>query len=194
MRTTRLSASRHQSSSEARPAAPDGSDEKAVLASAVRLLARREHATEELRRKLIGRGFPEATVAAVVDRLAVKNLVSDDRFVASFVHHHAMRGQGPIRIRAELRQQGIEATAAEAEMARAGLDWRALAAQALRRKFGSAPPHGLSERAKRVRFLQYRGFSTDHIRAALASTSATEGWDGESDPAAEPGFDSDLDS
>ena len=38
-----------------------------------------------------------------------------------------------------------------------------------RRKFGASAPRNLGERAKQARFLQYRGFSTDQIRAAMAS-------------------------
>jgi regulatory protein len=168
-------------------------DEKTVRAAAVRLLARREHSTRELRGKLIGKGHPAAIVDGVIERLAAKRLVSDERFVSSFVHHHAMRGQGPVRIRAELRQQGVADAAIEAELERAGFQWSTLAGEALKRKFGTSRPKSLSERAKRMRFLQYRGFSTDQIRAALASIPTTESWDEASDPAAEPGLQSDLD-
>jgi regulatory protein len=177
---------------------PDGSshtapDEKTVRATAVRLLARREHSTQELRRKLTARHYPAGTVDAVIGQLAAKRLVSDERFISSFVHHHAMRGQGPIRIRAELRQQGVADAAIEAEFERGGFDWPQLATQTLKRKFGTARPKNLPERAKRMRFLQYRGFSTDQIRAALASVPTTESWDEAPDPVAEPGIDSDLD-
>jgi len=172
---------------------PREPDEKTVRAAAVRLLGRREHSTRELRAKLIGKGHPAAIVDGVIHGLAAKKLVSDERFVSSFVHHHAMRGQGPIRIRAELRQQGLADAAIDAELERSGFQWPTLAGQVLRRKFGAGRPRSLSERAKRMRFLQYRGFSTDQIRAALASIPTTESWDEASDPAAEPGLDSDLD-
>ena len=130
----------------------------------------------------------------MIERLAAKKLVSDDRFLSSFVHHHAMRGQGPIRIRAELRQQGITDTAIAAELAGSQLDWDSLAAQVMKRKFGTAGPRNAPERAKRMRFLQYRGFTTDQIRAAMASTPTTESWRETQDHAAEPDIDSDLDS
>jgi regulatory protein len=169
-------------------------DERTVQVTALRLLARREHSSQELRRKLTGRGYPEATVDLVIERLADKKLVSNDRFVASFVHHHAMRGQGPLRIRSELRRQGIDDATITAEFERGEVGWAALAAQVLTRKFGTGGPADLSERAKRVRFLQYRGFSTDQIRAALASAPTTEAWGEASDLSAEPGIDSDLDS
>jgi len=144
-------------------------------ATAVRLLARREHSVEELRRKLQSRSYPESVVDFVVTRLTTKRLVSDDRFTSSFVHHHAQRGQGPIRIRAELRQQGIANEAIESALEIADIDWIAQVQAVRRRKFGGALPRSLPERAKQARFLQYRGFSADQIRAALkADVSVTD--------------------
>jgi regulatory protein len=142
---------------------------KAIEIAAVRLLARREHSSEELGRKLESKGYPAEGVEAVVAKLREKRLVSDDRFASSFVHHHAQRGQGPIRIRAELRQQGVADALIEAQLKGADLDWVALAQATRKRKFGGDPPRNLAERAKQARFLQYRGFNSDQIRAALKS-------------------------
>jgi len=151
----------------------DQSDEKSLqkLAeiAAVRLLARREHSVEELRRKLQSRGHPAAAVDAVLARLMAKHLVSDDRFTSSFIHHHAQRGQGPIRIRAELRQQGVAGEAIESALENEATDWVACARAVRIRKFGQSPPASLAERAKQARFLQYRGFNSDQIWAALKS-------------------------
>jgi len=152
-----------------------GGDEKKVEIAAVRLLARREHGTEELKRKLTAKGHDPDTVKRVLEKLGAKQLVSDDRFVSSFVHHHARRGQGPVRIRAELRQQGIAAEAIDEALRSSELDWVETATQVRRRKFGTQAPRSAAERAKQARFLQYRGFTADQIRAALAG--------GEEDPA-----------
>jgi regulatory protein len=159
-----------------------GGDAKAIELTAVRLLSRREHTCDELRRKLLDKGSAPEFVEPVVEKLAGKRLVSDDRYVASFVHAHTRRGQGPARIRADLRQRGIEATRAEAELERCGVDWVALAVQVRRRKFGAAAPKSLTERAKQSRFLQYRGFEADQIRAALAAETG-------SDPSSDTGAD-----
>ncbi|HEY0683845.1 MAG TPA: regulatory protein RecX [Steroidobacter sp.] len=133
----------------------------------MRLLSRREHSTEELKRKLAAKGHPEASIEAVLDKLGKKKWVSDERFTANYVHHHARRGQGPVRIRAELRQQGIKDDQIQEEMGAADRDWNGLAAEVRRRKFGAALPKTAAERAKQARFLQYRGFNSDQIRAAL---------------------------
>jgi regulatory protein len=160
--------------------------EKAAELTAVRLLARREHSVEELRRKLLVRGHPEAAVVTVLARLEAKRLVSDDRFVASFVRHHAQRGQGPVRIRAELRQQGIGPEVADTAIEDAEVDWMSQAAAVRRRKFGAAAPRAAAERAKQSRFLQYRGFSSDQIRAAMKSSGESPDSFPETDPGFEP--------
>lgn len=141
--------------------------EKEVEAAAVRLLSRREHSTEELKRKLSAKGHAEASIEAVLDKLGKKKWVSDERFAANYVHHHARRGQGPVRIRAELRQQGLTDSQIQQEVGAAERDWAALAAEVRRRKFGAELPRTAAERAKQARFLQYRGFNSDQIRAAL---------------------------
>ncbi|HLS79827.1 MAG TPA: regulatory protein RecX [Steroidobacter sp.] len=135
--------------------------------AAVRLLARREYSSEELRRKLLARGGDPDKVQTVLDKLSATRMLSDQRYAASFVHHHTSRGQGPVRIRAELRQQGVNETLIEKQVDEAGADWATLAAQVRRRRFGDALPRDARERAKQARFLQYRGFTAEQIRAAL---------------------------
>lgn len=153
--------------------------DKEIEVAAVRLLSRREHSIEELRRKLAVKGYPEAGIAAVLEKLAAKQLVSNERFVSSYVHHHARRGQGPVRIRAELRQQGITDSQIEQQVRAGETDWERLAGEVRRRKFGAELPSTPSERAKQARFLQYRGFNSDQIRAALK-------FDPEMDPEMDP--------
>ena len=158
-----------------RPSNSSTADAKAVEAAAVRLLARREHSIDELRRKLLGKGYPPDTIEPVIQKLAGKRLVSDERFTSSFVHHHAKRGQGPVRIRAELRQQGIADSQVEEALRCAEIDWVQLAREVRRRKFGTTAPRSLGERAKQARFLQYRGFDAEQLRAAFREESSEAG-------------------
>jgi regulatory protein len=141
--------------------------DKEVEIAAVRLLSRREHSTEELKRKLVAKGHSEASIEAVLGKLVSKKWVSDERYTTNYVHHHVRRGHGPVRIRAELRQQGIGDSQIQQEVGAAERDWNGLAAETRRRKFGAALPKTAAERAKQARFLQYRGFNSDQIRAAL---------------------------
>jgi regulatory protein len=159
--------------------------------TAIGLLARREHAQAEIRRKLRDRGYDKDLTLEVVDDLTRQRLLSDTRFAEAFIRSRADRGQGPVRLKAELRQLKIPAEQIERQLLAAGMDWIELARQVRLRKFGKQFPASLSERAKQVRFLQYRGFTAGQIRAALGSSCEDElleaGDDG--DP---PDFDSET--
>jgi regulatory protein len=72
-----------------------------------------------------------------------------------------------LRVRLGLREKGVEAETIDQAMGTTETDWIQAARVARRRKFGPEPPADLRERAKQARFLQYRGFSSDQIRAAL---------------------------
>jgi len=146
---------------------PVEADERSVRSAALALLAGREFARRELVQRLLKRGHPADLVASVVEALAAGHLLSESRFVEQFVRQHAGRGHGPARIRAELRQRGVADDEIDVAIDTAGEDWMAHAREARRRKFGVSPPGDYRERARQARFLQYRGFSTEQIRAAL---------------------------
>ena len=140
-----------------------------VRLAAMNLLARREHSLRELHQKLRRRFDDEALVEAELCRLADENLQSDQRFAESFARQRSGRGYGPQRVRQEMREKGLS----DADIARAfevaEVDWYDLAGEVFRKKFGcrveadrSRPD--LKEKARRVRFMQYRGFSADHYQ------------------------------
>jgi regulatory protein len=135
--------------------------------TAIALLARREHAQAEIKRKLRDRGYDTELTIEIVDDLTRQRLLSDERFAEMFIRSRADRGQGPVRLRAELRQLQIPPEQIDRHLATAMIDWDKLALAVRLRKFGGQPANGMAERAKQVRFLQYRGFTTAQIRAAL---------------------------
>jgi regulatory protein len=154
-----------------RPRKPDTpaaeADERTVRTAALALLAGRDFGRVELTRRLERRGFPADTAAAVVEGLVAERLLSESRFVEQFLRQHAGRGHGPQRIRAELRERGVTAADVDAALEAAGEDWAAIAREVRRKRFGVSPPGDYRERARQARFLQYRGFSAEQIRAAL---------------------------
>jgi len=138
-----------------------------IREAATRWLARREYARIELARRLTRRGFPSGLVDEVLNELQEENLLSDERFAESFISARAGRGQGPARIRRELRERGVAGVLADEALAGADADWMALARAVRVKRFGAAAPEGFPERARQMRFLHYRGFTEAQIRAAL---------------------------
>jgi regulatory protein len=138
-----------------------------VRRAAMNLLARREYGRAELSARLAGKGMPESLVAEVLDELAAEGLQSDIRFAEAFVQARAGRGQGPVRIRMELERRGVSSGTLENALEDCEIDWPALAGTVRRKRFGGSRPGDFRERARQMRFLQYRGFTADHIRAAV---------------------------
>jgi len=129
---------------------------------ALGLLARREHSTQELRRKLGERGYANDEVETALAELVNENLLSDERFTEEYVRFRANKGFGPSRLRQELAERGISTVQATACMAL--YDWTALAVAARAKRFGRAMPEAFKDQAKQMRFLQYRGFTPEQIQ------------------------------
>lgn len=135
--------------------------------TALRMLARREHACAELARKLLGKGYCSTTVEGVVAALAAERLVSDERFAEALVRSRTERGYGPVRILHELKERGVERDCAETAVDTRARQWLERAEGARRKRFGDAAPEGFRERGRQARFLEGRGFSAEHIRRVL---------------------------
>ncbi len=141
-------------------------DARAARVAALDSLARRDHSTAELRRKLADKGYAAATAEGVVNRLCDEKLVDDRRYVENFVSLHAARGQGPLRIRADLRKSGMQGELVERALG-AYPDWLLQLRKAHQKKFGTRQPADYADQVRRARFLGYRGFTGGQIRMAL---------------------------
>lgn len=138
-----------------------------VRRAAMDYLARREHSYQELIRKL-QRKFPDTSEGLIeqeVDKLREEGLQSDMRLAEALVSSRVDRGQGPLKIQAELSEKGVDSDVAALALEGFDVDWVQLVAEVARKRFGPDQPLDHRERAKRVRFLQQRGFSFEHINA-----------------------------
>lgn len=137
----------------------------ALRSRALAFLSRREHTRQELREKLAALGGSAAEIAAILDELAERNWQSDNRFAEAYVRQESRKGHGPLNIRQSLKQRGVdEELIADVLMTEDWLEWARLTRQ---RKFGEQPPTDRKEQARQLRFLQYRGFTSDQCRKAL---------------------------
>ncbi|MBD8493616.1 recombination regulator RecX [Pseudomonas syringae] len=140
----------------------------AVRRTAMDLLARREHGRVELARKLRQRGAPSEMIDAALDRLVEDGLLSESRYLESFIASRARSGQGPLRIREELNQRGLARADIEQALNECDVDWRARLEETWQRKFAGKRPADLRERAQQTRFLSYRGYPMDMIGRLLS--------------------------
>ncbi|MFO1400182.1 MAG: regulatory protein RecX [Steroidobacteraceae bacterium] len=156
------------------PGAPEGpgtgaaglADPRALRGAAATLLARRDYPRGELRERLLEQGFDAAAVDELLAGFVEQRVIDDGRYAERYIAFHAARGRGPERLRRELAERGIEPALIRLAL-EAGPDWIALARELRTRRFGAGAPASWAEKARQARFLQYRGFSTDHIRSAL---------------------------
>jgi len=105
-------------------------------------------------------------VAPLLDALRAEKLLDDRRFADNFAEYHAARGQGPVRVRAELQGHGVDAALVE-ECLDAYPDWISQLRKAREKKFGASLPGDDADRQRQARFLGYRGFTSAQIRTVL---------------------------
>lgn len=160
-----------------RPPRKAKEDARSVYDKALGLLARREHSARELKTKLAQRGHAADEAGAAIDRLKDQHYQDDDRFAASLARRRGAQGYGPRRIGAELRSHGLGDAAIRAVLAQVDLDWNAIAAVQLRKRFGTGVASDRSERAKRADVLLRRGFDPATVRAVTRAEVDDPGQD-----------------
>lgn len=136
-----------------------GDGAKGLLRAALAALARREYARVELERKLrrdLQTAQCASDIAAVLDRLQAKGLLSDERMAQEFVRTRAPR-YGRARIEHELERRGVDRAVIAAALLPAA-DEFAAALALWQRKFGQAAAT-MRERARQSRYLAARGFA-----------------------------------
>ncbi len=132
------------------------------------LLARREHGRVELTRKLRQRGAPEELIQPELDRLAEEGLLSEARYLESFIRYRSNSGYGPARIREELGQRGLDRNDVDQALRDSEVNWAERLQDVWQRKFAGQRPHDPRSRAQQTRFLAYRGFSMEMIGRLLS--------------------------
>jgi regulatory protein len=137
---------------------------QALRVAALRLLTRRDHSRAELKVKLAAAAESPEQLDAVLDALQAERLQSDQRFATQRVVARARR-YGDARLKQELRQQGVSDEDISTALPEGG-DEASRCRAVWARKFRQLP-QSVEERAKQMRFLQYRGFSSEAIRRVM---------------------------
>ncbi len=151
--------------------------EKQIESRAVYLLGIREHGAKELKCKLLEKFLEteelcsnqpissdgvQTLIETVVQRCQEKGWQSDERYLDQAVCSGVAKGWGPVKISQKL-QAAMECDERVTHYLD-GEDWESVAHNVLAKKYGEAyQPTNQKEQAKRMRFLQSRGFPSELI-------------------------------
>ena len=150
-----------------------------VSAGAYRLLGRRARSREELRRRLLQKGYAGEAVAGVLERLAGDGLLDDAELARGYVaDKRGLSGWGSVRIRRGLAELGVAHDVIDAALGAAaateGDDAElARALTALNRRGAPQAPLDAARR-RAYQALVRRGFSTAIAYAAIRLWSGAQ--------------------
>ncbi len=140
-------------------------NEITLKARAIRYLSIREYSVKELKQKLTPFVGETDDLPTLLEWLQLQGFLSESRFVETYVRRRAAH-YGNARILRELQEHGIsdvvlhhaKSVGLENELDRARQIWL--------KKFGQKSSNA-KERARQIRFLQQRGFSSEIIRQVM---------------------------
>jgi len=138
-----------------------------VLHSAINYLSRREHSADELTDKLRAKEFSLTDITPVIEHLQQKNYQSDQRYAECIIRNRVIKGYGWQYIKQALKQKGVCENIINQEHKNQQIDWYLQAELAYNKRFGETKIIDKKDKAKRLRFMQSRGFSFDEIFALL---------------------------
>lgn len=155
---------------------------KKLRQRALRLLSRREYSRHELRNRLISgpimrrRKETEANdppspaeIELVLAELDVYDLQSDERYAQTVARTRSNR-EGTARVAHRLKEHKIDPALTETLLAELSSTEYDRAFAMWERKFGEVPEQP-AERARQMRYLAYRGFSSDVISKIVRKRS-----------------------
>lgn len=138
-----------------------------VEASAVRILAARDHSRGELRKKLSERGFEQASITQVLDKLEERGWLNDVEFASRQAEILAGQEWGPSKIVQKLMDHGVEFPLARRVVDELEIPWIEQARARVERRFGALDSQ--SEKARAFRHLCGRGFTQAMARKVVFS-------------------------
>jgi len=137
-----------------------------ALRYVLRLLARREYCEEEVRSRLLARGFDEACIRQTLNRLVELDYLSEDRFTRAYFRDRMRRGDTPWLAAAKAKGRGVQREAIQSTLAAIRDEYDAV--DACRKILARRDPQylHLTDRhqwQKHARYLKNKGFDTATI-------------------------------
>ena len=139
---------------------------KTIRLKIMDFIARREYSSKEIYQKMSRRVEYKEMLEDSIDQLVKEGLISDERYAESYFQSRKNRGFGPLRIKNELKQKGVnESLFNEIQE---GTDWSVLAMNVLQKKVRGKFPEEQKDVLKLKNFLNYRGFNFQDIDKAFS--------------------------
>ena len=136
------------------------------------LLTRKEYAKAELIEKLSLYAQDRDEVLALVEELSERQYQSDQRVAEMVLSSQIRKGKGPNRIKQALKHKQLDSNLILEDIQ--DVDWFEQAYQLIVKKFGIQIEKDPKQKAKQIRFLQYRGFDMNVIMKAISRTTEEE--------------------
>ncbi|MCL1623098.1 recombination regulator RecX [Moraxella sp. Tifton1] len=153
-------------------------------------LSRRELSQKQLRQKLLDKHCNPQMVEELLVEFDQKKYQSDERCALMIIRESVRRGRGKHHIAQSFKNAGINlpysideligmadipslsdgTILADDDTPKDGINWLKLAVEARCKKYGNHLPDDQKQKARQLRFLQYRGFEMSVCFAALNYT------------------------
>ncbi|MEL7387472.1 MAG: regulatory protein RecX [Pseudomonadota bacterium] len=132
------------------------------------LLSRQDYSRRDLTRKLQQKEATPEFTERLLDWCESHNFINEQRYCEGFVRRHLAKYHGAKRIQSEAMAKGIDRALLDKTLEEFEIDWFELAKDAYLKKFSNSGKElDQKERAKRVRYLMYRGFNYEQIDFAM---------------------------
>ena len=139
------------------------------------LLSRQEYSKTQIQQKLKIRGAEPEFASQLIAWCEQHGFIDDVRYSESFVRRQLNKGFGLMRIKNEAYQKGISADLVQTIVEELEIDWYLQAQSAYNKKFSDTNNSlDFKEKAKRMRYMSYRGFNHDQIEIAMQTSPSNE--------------------
>lgn len=135
------------------------------------LLGRQEYSRKELTQKLKMKDADDDFIEQLLSWCESLGYIDEHRYCESFLRRQINKGLGQKRVLAEATNKGVDRAQLMALIEEQEIDWFELAQQTYQRKYGVGEKQlDYKEKAKRVRYMMYRGFGYEEINFAMQAT------------------------
>ena len=139
------------------------------------LLSRQEYSKAQIAKKLTSRCEDTGFIEELIAWCEEYGFIDDVRYAESFVRRQINKGLGLMRIKNEAYQKGVNADLVQTIVEELEIDWYLQAQSAYNKKFAyTSSSLDFKEKAKRIRYMSYRGFNHEQIEFAMQTSPSNE--------------------